>query len=222
MNYFTDIRERRLKNLKARFEKSKLSQKAFAEKYKIPYSQMNQWLGSKKGFGEKAARELEEKLGLDPLDLDRDPAIENIAEAKELFSRKIPLISWVAAGDWETAENPHELGDCEEMYSSYMKHSKHSYCLRVVGDSMFNAERRPSYFSGDIIVVDPEQAGDATNHSPVIARLMDSSLKMEQRVTFKLLIMDGPQSYLAPINKSYSNIYEPFEVIGLVLHGIYK
>lgn len=133
----------------------------------------------------------------------------------------IPLISKVQAGDWGEAIDNLAPGEAEDYFPTIRKHSKTTYALRVEGDSMWSGSPTgPSYSDGDIIIVDPEQRFGATTGSRVIARLLDSSIPMDRRVTFKQLIIDGPHSYLKPLNRSYTAIHEPFEVIGLVLHGI--
>jgi len=215
------IKEIRRRKLISAVRDSGLPQVDFAKSLDINPRLLSNHLTGSKPIGEKAARGYESKIGLASNFLDFETLDNNVSPGPELIEKGLPLISTVTAGNWEDAFDAFELGMAEEYFSTTVKHGPRTYCLRVVGDSMFNPYRRPSYFDGDIIVVDPDQAGDATNNSPVIARLIDESMDMNRRVTFKRLVLDGPSKYLSPINSSHPDIHSDFEVIGLVLHGIY-
>lgn len=149
------------------------------------------------------------------------PRYEANTSAAEAPSGKIPLISKVQAGGWEDAIDSLQPGEAESYHEATKNHGPKTYALRVEGDSMWSGQPSgPSYHDGDIIIVDPDQSGDAINGSRVIALLLDDNLSIDRRVTFKQLVLDGPHNYLRPLNKSYDAIREPFEVIGLVLHSI--
>ena len=43
---------------------------------------------------------------------------------------RVPLISWVAAGDWCNVENPYAIGDAEDWLICPIKHGPRTYALR--------------------------------------------------------------------------------------------
>ncbi len=124
---------------------------------------------------------------------------------------KIPVISFVQAGQWVGAEDPFLPGDADEWREITSKVSKSSFALRVKGDSMHNPTGTPSIPEGSIVIVDPEI--QAENGNIVIAKLEDT-----QEVTIKKLIMDGPHTYLKPLNPTYSmfQIDDNCSIVGVV------
>lgn len=110
----------------------------------------------------------------------------------------VPLISWVAAGDWAAVHDPYLPGVAEEWFSCPARHSKRSYALRVRGLSMFNPASAVSFSDGDIIFVDPER--DAIHGSLVITRL-----EADTEATFKRLIIEGDQRLLEALNPAWPN-----------------
>lgn len=113
----------------------------------------------------------------------------------------IPLISWVSAGMWcETIDN-FNPGDAEAWVDYYKSHGKHTYALRVDGDSMTSPfPGAKSYPHGTIIIVDPDR--EITNHCRVIAKIPDTD-----EATFKEYSYDAGKHYLKPLNPRYP-IYE--------------
>ena len=175
-----------------------------------------------KNIGEELARKIEKNAKLEPGALvnPTEAALVNV-EAAPLLRGDIPLIGWATAGEWEEAVDNYNVRDAEAFYSTTKNHGPKTYALRVIGDSMQNSSgNRPTYFDGDIIIVDPDQSTEASNTSRVIALLTDESLPMQRRVTFKQLVIDGPQQYLKPLNDSYNPIHDDFVVIGLVINVI--
>ena len=121
----------------------------------------------------------------------------------ETKTTKVPLISWVIAGDWCESPDNFAPGDADEWLLCPSAHSDKTYALRVVGDSMTSSipgER--SYPQGMIIFVDPERV--AVVGSRVIARLPDSA-----EATFKVYTEDAGKPYLMPINTRYPAIHMP-------------
>lgn len=108
----------------------------------------------------------------------------------------VPLISWVAAGNWNEIQDNYRVGDGEKPVYTTRKVGPHAYALRVVGDSMENPNGRPTYPQGSLIIVDPDR--QAVNLSCVIVRLED-----EKQATFKQLVIDGDTRYLKPLNPRY-------------------
>ena len=112
---------------------------------------------------------------------------------------KIPLISAVQAGAWNEAMDYFNIGDAAEWRETTSKVSQYAFALRVEGDSMTNPYGLPSIPEGSIVIVDPEIV--ATSGKIVIAKLTDSN-----QVTIKKLVIDGPHTYLKPLNPEHSLI----------------
>lgn len=96
---------------------------------------------------------------------------------------KLPLISWVQAGDWADIVDTFAPGDAEDWIPCPFSHSTGSFILRVVGDSMFDPTGGVSFAPGDFIAVDPDK--EPLNRSLVVVKLID-----DQKATFKQLIVD--------------------------------
>lgn len=109
---------------------------------------------------------------------------------------KVPLISWIQAGNWLEME----LTDYD--YTNFYEHTANvgprAFALRVIGDSMTSANGR-SIPEGSIVVADPDIS--AEHGKVVIARLDESGA-----TTLKQLVIDGDQKYLKPFNESYRMI----------------
>lgn len=126
---------------------------------------------------------------------------------------KLPLISWVQAGDWSEIVDNFQPGDAEDWIACPFPSGRHGFVLRVVGDSMFNPAGDLSFRDGDYISVNPEC--DARHRSLVIAR------RDREKATFKQLLLDeseGPM--LHALNPNWPTRYIPFdrhtEIIGVV------
>ena len=110
---------------------------------------------------------------------------------------KLPLISWVRAGNWSETINNFATGDAEEWIPCPFKHSENAFILRVVGKSMYNPGGERSYNDGDYIAVDPGR--EARNGSMVVVRLDD-----DHTATFKqLLIEPNGERMLMALNPSW-------------------
>lgn len=124
---------------------------------------------------------------------------------------KVPLISWVRAGEFEEAADHYHVGDAEDWLPSPKKAGSNTYALRVEGDSM-TAPHGKSYPAGSIIFVDPDQRSP-TNGQRIIAKLEGSS-----EVTFKVFVAEtGQAPFLKPLNSQHPRIDRPFRVIGTVV-----
>lgn len=136
-------------------------------------------------------KELAAALGCHLDQLIAENALFNAAELPTKPRSKVPLISWVQAGECQPALNPYEPGDAAEWIETEINVTKNSYALTVRGDSM-----EPLFPEGSIIIVDPDR--QATHGSFVIARIDDSG-----EATFKQLVIDGGLTYLKPLNDRY-------------------
>lgn len=122
--------------------------------------------------------------------------------------RRVPLISYVQAGSWREIMD-HQFDDLNDWIETTANVSPFSFSLRVQGDSMFN----PSGYGvsipeGSIVIVDPDV--DAISGRIVVARLNDSN-----EATVKKLVIDGPNTYLMPLNPAYKPI--PFNGTGEII-----
>lgn len=119
----------------------------------------------------------------------------NIGEKIALRGR-VPVISFVQAGNWSETVDNLSPGIAEEWIETTLAIKRHTYALRVRGDSMVNTSGgRHSFPEGAIIIVEPEE--EAKNGSYVIVRQNGSD------ATFKQLVIDGGQTYLKPLNDRY-------------------
>lgn len=123
----------------------------------------------------------------------------NIEPGPDITGR-VPLISWVQAGNWSEVIDNYLPGQAEDWRLTTAKCSKHAYALRVVGDSMTNPHGAPSIPEGYIVIVEPDRS--AKNGDIVIARLDDS-----MEATIKKLVIEGNTRYLKPLNPSYPVIH---------------
>lgn len=126
---------------------------------------------------------------------------------------KLPLISWVQAGDWSEIVDNFQPGDAEEWIACPFPSGRHGFVLRVVGDSMFNPTGDLSFRDGDFISVNPER--DPLHRSLVIAR------RNREKATFKQLLIDENEGHmLHALNPNWPNRYIPcdknVEIIGVV------
>ena len=128
--------------------------------------------------------------------------------------KKVPLISWVAAGDYQNAFDPYAVSDGEDFIEVDSKISAVTYALRVRGDSMVNPHgENPTFPDGTIIVVEPERTAKSGDF--VIARH-----NVDDEVTFKKLIGDFGSYSLHPLNfPKYQPIpiTEDMSIIGVVV-----
>lgn len=120
-------------------------------------------------------------------------------------SRRVPVISFVRAGDWTEAEAV-EPSWAEDWIESSVGGAR-VFALRVKGDSM-----EPVFREGEIILVDPDR--EAVNGDYVVAALEreEATLKRWERV--------GGRDLLIPLNPRYQPIDvtgQDWRVIGRVL-----
>lgn len=121
---------------------------------------------------------------------------------------RVPLISWVQAGDWCEAIDNFAPGDAEEWLPCPFEHSDTAFCLEVVGLSM-----SPDYREDEIIAIDPSV--DAVHGNDVVCRTPDGN------VTFKRLQITPDGTYLLALNPDWPNrmiaIPENTRICGVVI-----
>lgn len=117
----------------------------------------------------------------------------------------VPLISWVQAGAYTTVVDNYSPGDGEEMIPTTIPIKRHTYALKVRGDSM-----EPLFQEGMILIIEPD--AEPKHGSYVIVKNGD------EEATFKQLIKDGPDWFLKPLNPRFP--IKPFtsdmEICGVV------
>lgn len=167
----------------------------------------------RKRIGEQLARDIELKLEIPLLSLDRDKSDEvghgNVIPTVQPHRkpRKYPLISWIAAG--ERAESPDNFapGDGEEMLESTENAGPCGYWLTVKGQSM-----TPTFPPGVHILIQPE-GYEVISGRYYVAKHQDGE------TTFKQYTRDAGSEYLAPLNPSYKTIEltDEWRLIGRVV-----
>lgn len=128
-------------------------------------------------------------------------------------ARKYPLISWVAAGEWQESCDTFNPGDADEWIESPANAGEHGYWLTVNGPSM-----QPKFDNGTLILVNPD-GFDVISGKFYIARLLDTG-----ETTFKQYLRDGGSSYLRPLNSAFPiiPITDRIEIIGRVVAAQYR
>ena len=106
---------------------------------------------------------------------------------------EVPLVSEVEAGRYTVIDNFRPTGRFETVPVT-VPVKRHTYALRVNGDSMLSASG-DSFPDGSIVIVEPEI--QAVPGDYVIA------LTESQQTTFKQLVRDGGELFLKPLNTRY-------------------
>jgi SOS-response transcriptional repressor LexA len=138
----------------------------------------------------------------------------SVSESPATYATQlIPLISWVQAGAMCEAIDIFQPGDSDVWLPCPTNHSKHTFALRVEGDSMVSPfPHVKSYPPGTIIFVDPDRP--VYNGAKVVARV-----PLMNTVTFKQYSMDAGRIYLVALNPSYKpiEISEETHLCGVVI-----
>lgn len=120
----------------------------------------------------------------------------NVAPGPDIRG-KLPLISWIQAGEWADIVDNFSPGDAEDWIPCPFNHGPNAFVLRIVGESMYNPGGEKSYAPGEFIAVDP--AREPINRSMVVVRV-----DHEEKATFKQLLMDSDGTMLLKaINPSW-------------------
>jgi SOS-response transcriptional repressor LexA len=110
---------------------------------------------------------------------------------------KVPLISWVQAGQWAEIVDNFAVGDAEAWLETTAKPGRNAFALRIIGDSM-----DPKVPDRSIVIFDP--ARGYHHGSLVLAKRTG-----DQQATFKQLWYDGATPYLKPLNQRYPMLDMP-------------
>lgn len=161
---------------------------------------ISQFFDPDQPFGERAARSLAQRLGLQPEFFNTSPTAQFFNAEEIPISTSVPLISWVQAGAWADVMDPFAPGIADQWLPCPVRHGPSTYALLVRGESMCNPDGRPSYSDGDIIFVNPEK--EARNGDRVIVRLDDQA-----EVTFKQLLIEDGRKLLKALNPAWTPRY---------------
>lgn len=136
----------------------------------------------------------------------------NLTES--VATRRLPVISWVQAGEWGEIVDNFQPGDADEWVACPFTCSDDSFVLKVVGQSMYNPGGDLSFREGDYISVDPRR-------EPLHRSLVIAKRNGEQTATFKQLLIEGDGAILLhALNPSWPNRYltvdEHTTIIGVV------
>lgn len=134
----------------------------------------------------------------------------NTSAGPELRGR-VPVISWVQAGDWAHAVDNNQPGHADEWAETTAPVHQHTYALRVNGDSMTSPTgEEPTFPHGTKIIVEPDLIDAPEN---LINRLLIVRSNGDTECTFKQLVRDSGVFYLKPINPRYPMLPLPADSV---------
>lgn len=179
-------------NIKKLRKKAGLSQTRLGEILGWEQGRLSHYETGRRRAGLNELKAIADALGVGVKDLiqDDDQPDSNVILSNSDI-RKIPIISWVQAGDWSEAIDNYQPGHGEEYATTTKKTGPNAFALKISGDSM-----EPLFPNGGTIIVDPSV--EAKNGSYVVVRLEGT-----HEATFKQLVIDGGHSYLKPVNPRY-------------------
>ena len=146
------------------------------------------WLATGKGSM------LDQEIIIPPI---KNNNLESV-DVSELIQGKMPVLSWVQAGDWAridtiTADDIYEI---DEWIPRPVGMSTNAFAVRIKGGSM-----KPYFDEGDFAMVEPIKSTlELRNGALVMAQCDD-----EGGATFKKLVLSpsGQPQYLEPLNKDW-------------------
>jgi len=173
---------------------------------------------SGRNSGSRGIASLAKALKVNPLWLEKEEgpkepkdALDGNVSAGPIIGGEVPVISWVQAGNWQSVVDNFQPGFCEETVTVTVQVRRHTYALRVHGDSM-----APVFQEGDVLVIEPEMDPEPGHY--VIVKNGDDE------ATFKKLVKDGADWYLKPLNPAYpmKPMSEAMRIVGVVRQRISK
>ena len=184
---------------------------------------INQLKTARRGIGEKSARTIEIKLDLPEgwMDVAHDTDGTSFAPAPP-NTRRIPVISYVQAGDPRPIIDDHAPGNgIDDIWvggATAEKLGSYSFALTIKGDSM-----EPDFRPGDQIIVDPDVV-------PRPGEIVVAKIGSEEEATLKQYRARGTDENgveifeLVPINNNHATILvnaaNPGQIIGTVMHHL--
>ena len=151
---------------------------------------------------------LEELLDAEPVKTNDDiQIIQGITLHRD--RRGYPIISPVQAGMWREIVDTFPRGGADEYIMANNSYGKHTFALRITGNSM-----EPEFKEGDVVVIDPDVAPNAGDY--VVAR------NHEEAATFKKYrprgINEAGQEVfeLVPLNEDYAPMRSDLQTILII------
>lgn len=207
------------KNIRRKLAENNMTQKDLADKANISQVMVHKLVSGKVTATAKIMA-ISDALGCQPNELVSEYNVSDSLKSSEFVLAqnnivKVPLISWVRAGMWESIVENFEAGFAEDWIDVPAKISSRSFALTVKGDSMTNPFGLPSMPEGSIVIVDPSI--DSYSGRIVVAKLNDSN-----EATLKKYVKDGSQVYLVPLNPRYPtlNASNDIAIVGVVVSVI--
>ncbi len=106
-----------------------------------------------------------------------------------------PVVTWVQVSSWITIDNSQAIPESDVYLPCPVACSRHSFVLRVRGDSM-----EPKFHEGNLIFVDP--LVEAESGKFVVVQQQNAV-----EATFKQLVIEGGQKYLKALNPDWPERY---------------
>jgi SOS-response transcriptional repressor LexA len=186
----------------AEAEKRGWNKTEFAGKFGETSQVLTNWIA--RGMPPGKHRQVAEALGwtIDKLITGAD-TIGNTSAGPDIRG-KVPLISWVQAGDFANIVDNFQPGEADEWVDTTVPIHRHTYALRVSGPSMTRPTGiEPTFPDGCKIVVEPDLIDSPDNlvNLYVIARRSHDS-----EATFKQLVKDAGLYWLMPLNPQFEKI----------------
>lgn len=168
-----------------------LSEKQFADAVGVSRGAVQQW----EKAGGTAPRRGNQHRVADLLGISIAELVLGNANTAPGFTvrAEVPLISAMDAGNYTAIEN-FKPDNSFEKVSASVPIKRHTYALRVQGDSMVS-DVSDSFPEGSIVIVEPELRAEPGDY--VIAA------NALNEITFKQLVKDGGDFYLRPLNSRY-------------------
>ena len=197
--------------LKRLRERADISQRGLARQLGISQSAVQRWENNEVLPKSGRIREIASALDVTQTEL---LGLETELSDVSRPGGRVPLISWVQAGQWGEAVDIYQPGFAEDWIPVRKTPGPNAFALTVSGDSMISSYGPYSYPPGTIIVVDPSVQADPGKR--VVAKLIDGG---DHQVTFKELQQDAGRYYLKPLNPQYPTIEldSKCEIVGTVV-----
>jgi SOS-response transcriptional repressor LexA len=172
-----------------------LSQEAFGKLFGVTRTAVQQW-ETEGGTAPNRTKQPEVAVALGLTVAQLIGGDDNVSAGPEVRGT-VPLLSAVQAGSYKMhVDNFHPGDDGEERVTSTVPVQRHTFALRVSGDSM-----EPDFLAGAILIVEPDMEAQPGDY--VIAKNED------EETTFKQLVKDDGDWYLKPVNPRY-----PMKLLG--------
>lgn len=182
---------------------------AAASKLERSSSQISQWTnaspdaksGKPRTINNQSARYIESMFGKPQGWLDQ-PFDGNTSIGPEIKG-KVPLISFVQAGQFSSIVDNFHPGEAEHWIETSVPIHQHTYALRVKGDSMRNPNGDPTFPEGSVIVVEPDAI---TSLADMAGQFVIMKRGADDEATFKKLVRDSGKFWLMPLNPQYERM----------------